>query len=266
MSSSLDASRLEALLESAQLLHSSLNIEDLLRHLLRSVMGRLLVGKALIAVEEDETMRVALARGLPKLTVGEKFDEGVARASGVDLILPIGDIAHPTGFLALGRPLNRDVGDEEIEFLRALLGIAASGVENARAHAESNKLNKALDQKVQELKTLLDLVRGLTSNLEPDDVAQLLALTLAGRWAVRRYALVAWKKGHPVVFRMKGMELDGLADYEQYEEQILKMSEAVRVADMLESGLKTTLREAKAEVVFPIEAGDETTGGIVVLG
>jgi phosphoserine phosphatase RsbU/P len=266
MSSSLDASRLEALLESAQLLHSSLNIEDLLRHLLRSVMGRLLVGKALIAVEEDEIMRVALARGLPKLTVGEKFDEVVARASGLDLILPIGDLTHPTGFLALGRPLKRDVGDEEIEFLRALLGIAASGVENARAHAESNKLNKALDQKVQELKTLLDLVRGLTSNLEPDDVAQLLVLTLAGRWAVRRYTLMAWKKGHPVVLRMKGMELGELANYTRYEERILQMTEAVRVADMPESGLKTTLREAKAEVVFPIEAGDETTGGMVVLG
>jgi nitrate/nitrite-specific signal transduction histidine kinase len=78
MASSLDASRLEALLESAQLLHSSLNIEDLLRHLLRSVMGRLLVSKALIAVEENETMRVALARGLPKLVVGEKFDEETA--------------------------------------------------------------------------------------------------------------------------------------------------------------------------------------------
>lgn len=266
MASSLDASRLEALLESAQLLHSSLNIEDLLRHLLRSVMGRLLVSKALIAVEENETMRVALARGLPKMAVGEKFDEEAARASGLDLILPIGDLAHPTGFLALGRPLNRDVGDEEIEFLRALLGIAASGIENARAHAESNKLNQALDQKVQELKTLLDLVRGLTSNLEPDDVAQLLVLTLAGRWAVRRRALVAWKKGHPVVLRMKGMELGELADYSKYEELVLQMTEAVKVADMPESNLKTTLREAQAEVVFPIDAGDHTTGGIVILG
>ena len=63
MSTSLDASRLEALLESAQLLHSSLNIEDLLRHLLRSVMGRLLISKGLIAVEEDGAMRLALARG-----------------------------------------------------------------------------------------------------------------------------------------------------------------------------------------------------------
>src|SRR5262245_49943956 len=266
MSTSLDASRLEALLESAQLLHSSLNIEDLLRHLLRSVMGRLLITKGLIAVEEDSAMRVALARGLPKLTVGEKFDEEIARASGLDLILPIGDLERPTGFLALGRPLGKVIGDEEIEFLRALLGIAASGIENARAHAESNKLNQELDQKIQELKTLLDLVRGLTSNLEPDDVAQLLMLTLAGRWAVRKYALVAWKKGHPVVLRMKGMELDGLAAYEQYEEQILKMSEAVRVADLPEGDLKTKLCEVQAQVVFPIDAGDETTGGIVVLG
>jgi phosphoserine phosphatase RsbU/P len=266
MSSSLDASRLEALLESAQLLHSSLNIEDLLRHLLRSVMGRLLVSKALIAVEEEGIMRVALARGLPKLSAGEKFSEETARTSGLDLILPIGDVAHPTGFLALGRPLNRNVSDEEIEFLRALLGIAASGIENATAHAEANKLNQALDQKVQELKTLLDLVRGLTSNLEPDDVAQLLALTLAGRWAVRRYALIAWKKGHPVVLRMKGMELNELADYERFEERILKMTEAVRVADMPESDLKTILREEQVEVVFPIDAGDETTGGIIVLG
>ena len=44
------------------------------------------------------------------------------------------------------------------------------------------------------------------------------------------------------------------------------MTEAVRVADMPESDLKTTLREAQAEVVFPIDAGDHTTGGIVILG
>jgi phosphoserine phosphatase RsbU/P len=266
MSSSLDASRLEALLESAQLLHSSLNIEDLLRHLLRSVMGRLLVSKALIAVEEEGAMRIALSRGLPKLPPGEKFNEEIARSSGLDLIMPIGDITRPTGFLALGRPLNRDISDEETEFLRALLGIAASGIENATAHAEANKLNQALDQKVQELKTLLDLVRGLTSNLEPDDVAQLLALTLAGRWAVRRYALIAWKRSHPVVLRMKGMELNELADYKRFEERILKMAEPVRVADMPESDLKTILREEQGEIVFPIEAGDETTGGIIVLG
>ncbi|MCI0665831.1 MAG: hypothetical protein L0220_32640, partial [Acidobacteria bacterium] len=195
MSSSLGESRLEALLESAQLLHSSLNLNDLLRHLLRSVMGRLLVSKGLIAVSEGGAMRIALVRGLPNLAAGDLFDETTARTSGINLILTIGEETNPVGLLAIVRPLKKEIEDEEIGFLRALLGIAASGIANARAHTESNQLNQALDQKVQELRTLLDLVRGLTSTLEPDEVAQLLMLTLAGRWAVRRYALVAWKKG-----------------------------------------------------------------------
>ena len=266
MSTAPDASRLEALLESAQLLHSSLNLDDLLKHLLRSVMGRLLVSKALIAVEHDGAMRIAALRGMPKLAIGESFDEPAARAAGVETILPIGDATRPTGLLAIGKPRTKTVSDEEIEFLRALLGIAAGGIENARSHAKANELNQALDQKVQELRALLDLVRGLTSNLEPDDVAQLLMLTVAGRWAVRKYGLVAWKTGHPAVLRQKGIEMDELADYTSYEKQVLAMTEAVKVADLPESDLKRKLREEQAEVLFPIDAGDDSTGGIVVLG
>ena len=41
----LDVSNLEALLESAQLLHASLDLDELLKHLLRTAMGRL-VGAA----------------------------------------------------------------------------------------------------------------------------------------------------------------------------------------------------------------------------
>ena len=57
----------------------------------------------------------------------------------------------------------------------ALLGIAASGIENARAHTEAQKLNQDLDQKVQELRALLDLVRGLTSAIEPEEIARVIA-------------------------------------------------------------------------------------------
>lgn len=266
MTSPLSVSSMEALLESAHLLHSSLDLDDLLKHLLRSVMGRLLISKGLIAVSEDGVMRHALVRGIPKLEVGEVFDEEAARACGIELILPIGREDRPEGLLGISRPLNRVVEQEEMDFLRALLGIAASGIGNARSHAQARDLNEALDQKVQELKTLLDLVRGLTSSLEPDDVAQLLTLTLTGRWAIRKYALVAWKKGHPPVLRLRGMDLDRLADYRNYESEILEMQEAVRVADLRDGSLKEMLRSAQAEAVFPIVAGDTTTGGLVILG
>ena len=258
----LDPSRLEALLESAQLLHSSLNLEDLLRHLLRSVMGRLLVRRALIAVVHDGVMRIALVRGMPKLAAGEPFDESSARAAGVELIFPIGDGDQPVGLLGIGPPSGGVVDSEEEEFLKALLGIAASGVANARAHAEAHRLNQDLDQKVQELRALLDLVKGLTSTLEAEGVARLLALTLAGRWAVRKYAIAAWKEGHPTVLRQKGMDLK---DQEGCKQLLTGLPEAIAVEELPESNFRTLLKTQQGELLFPI-ASSEGVIGFVVLG
>ena len=83
-------SRLQALLESAKLLSSSLALNDLLAHLLRTVMGRLLISKAVIAVDLDGHMRVALARGLPALSQGDLFTEEIGRAAKLHQFFPIG--------------------------------------------------------------------------------------------------------------------------------------------------------------------------------
>ena len=263
MTQQLGASHLEALLESAQLLHASLDLDDLLKHLLRTVMGRLVVGKGLIAVEQDGVHRFALLRGFPKLKAGEVFDPNDAREAGVAVLLPIGDESRPIGYLGIGRPAKGDVESEEVEFLNALLGIAASGIENARAHSEAQKLNQDLDQKVQELRALLDLVRGLTSAIEPDEIAQLLALTLAGRWAVRKYGVAAWKEGHPVVIRQKGFELVHIDEYKDFVDS---MQECLRIEELPVGPLKESLLEQQGQIFFPIRSNDLSTGGFVVLG
>lgn len=263
MPQSLGVSNLEALLESAQLLHASLDLDDLLKHLLRTVMGRLVVGKGLIVVETEGAYRLALVRGFPKLKAGEIFDPNDVREAGVALLLPIGDESHPIGYLGIGRPAKGDADDEEIQFLNALLGIAASGIENARAHTEAQKLNQDLDQKVQELRALLDLVRGLTSAIEPDEIAQLLALTLAGRWAVRKYAIAAWKEGHPIVTRQKGFELNHI---EVCKEIIDTLPEAIAMANFSDCIFKDHVVSQQGELFFPIRSNDTTSGGFVILG
>ena len=263
MPQSLGTSHLEALLESAQLLHASLDLDDLLKHLLRTVMGRLVVGKGLIAVEQDGAHRIALVRGFPKLKAGEIFDPNDVREAGVTLLLPIGDETQPIGYLGIGRPAKGAVDDEEIEFLHALLGIAASGIENAGAHAEAQKLNQDLDQKVQELRALLDLVRGLTSAIEPDEIAQLLALTLAGRWAVRKYAIAAWKEGHPIVTRQKGFELNHI---EECKKIIATMPEAIAMSSFADGAFKEQVLSQQGELFFPTRSNDESSGGFVILG
>lgn len=263
MSQMLDASRLEALLESAQLLHASLDLDDLLKHLLRTVMGRLVVSKGLIAVAADGVMKLALVRGLPKLKAGLEFDESAAREAGIRILLPIGDETQPVGVLGLGASMSGEISDEELDFVSALLGIAASGIENARAHREAQRLNQDLDQKVQELRALLDLVRGLTATLEPDDVARLLALTLAGRWAIRKYAVIAWKEGHPDVLRHKGLELPDLSACKQLMNEL---AEAQMTENLPAGELKASLLAQQCAVIFPIRSADQSSGGLVLLG
>src|ERR687893_2007481 len=98
----LDASRLESLLESAQLLNSSLDLDSLLRHLLRTVMGRLLVGRALVAVADEGVMRLAQVRGLKGLEAGQAYDEAAARAAGGHFVYPIGGAGGPLGLPRVG--------------------------------------------------------------------------------------------------------------------------------------------------------------------
>ncbi len=257
-----DATRLESLLESAQLLNSSLDLNSLLKHLLRTVMGRTLVGRGFIAVSTDGKMRLAQLRGLKNSKIGDDLDENLLRENGINSFYPIGEAENPIGFLGLSKSPAGEISAEEIESLNALLGIAASSVANAQAHEKTEKFNFQLNTKVQELRALLDLVRGLTSTLEPEAVAQLLILTLTGRWAVGKYALFVKKEKHAPVVKQKGINLP---PFEEYNEELKDLPEAVRVADLPEGEFKTALEKQNAQIVFPINSSDSASG-ILVLG
>jgi len=262
MTSSLGVLRLQALLESAELLHASLELDDLLRHLLRTVMGRLVVGRALVAVDMDGALRLALVRGAPALKAGRPFEEAEARSAGMELFFPIGEPDRPAGFLGVSRPPSGELEAEEQEFLRALLGIAAGGIANAKAHAEAQRLNRRLDQKVQELNTLIEFTQEAASAFDPDEVARVLALTLAGQWAVSRFALGAWKRGHPPVLRQKGLSLP---PFEAMEAELAGLSSPTAVGDLPDGALKRQLAHQQAALVFPLRSGGVTVG-LAVLG
>ncbi|HSR68443.1 MAG TPA: PP2C family protein-serine/threonine phosphatase [Acidobacteriota bacterium] len=260
MKASLSASLLESLLESAQLLHASLELEHLLKHLLRTIMGRRLISKGLIAVSQGRTLRLALVRGAASLQSGDPFDEGAAREAGIDEFHEIEADGEQVGVVGLARGL-RPVDESEQAFLDALLGIAASGIRNARSHAETRRLNKDLERRVQDLRTLLEMVQSLTSTLDPEHVARLLALTLAGRWGVSRYFVMAHKQGHPPILRRRGMDPP---PFELLEEGLQDVSRAVRASDVPSPKLRKVLADLQAEAVFPLRTSEELLGAVVL--
>jgi phosphoserine phosphatase RsbU/P len=248
MDARLEESQLASLLESAKLLGGSLDLDKLLKHLLRTVMGRLLVMRALIAIQSQGRLVVELSRGIPLAQKGQVFDEPKARDWGLRLFFPIGDPSAPLGVLGLAQPASGSLDPTEEEFLQALLGLAASSIQNARAHDQVVRSNRTLDQKIQELHALLDLGRGLASTVDPEQVAQLLMLTLAGRWAVLRQAILTWKEGQPAIERVRNIDIPD-------------SSKLRDLADPWAPGESVGL--TPGSVVFPIRSGESTTGVVI---
>jgi sigma-B regulation protein RsbU (phosphoserine phosphatase) len=136
------------------------------------------------------------------------------------------------------------------------MGLAASVVANALSHKESVALNRELDQKVQELRALLDLVRGLAATLDPDEIARLLLLTFAGRWAVTRCGVAAWKEGQPAVLRQRGLDLAMLQSQRESigdlpDASVLSVEQAERFGIPANS------------LVMPIRSSGGTCGAVV---
>jgi sigma-B regulation protein RsbU (phosphoserine phosphatase) len=255
----LSASGLQALLESARLLNSSLSLEEMLRHLLRTVMGRLLVTRGAVALADGGVMRVELVRGVPALDKGSVLGPEEAAAARLVNLYPIGASDRPVGLLALGKPALGAITPEQNELLLGLLELAAAALANAKLHEQTVRANRSLDQNVQELRAVLELARGLAAKIESDEIAHLLALTLAGRWTVRKHAVAAWREGHPAVLRQRGIALPELASLRTIAAELAEPAYAA--LDLPENC--RALCADPGGVVFPIRTSEEAIGVVV---
>jgi len=208
--SRLDASRLESLLESARILGSSLDLHEQLNHLMRTLMGRLLVTRALIALRDGDGWRAAAVRGLAGVGEGDAVTPEQVEQAGLTLRIPIGEGAREAGFFAAPPPRRPGWPDDasERDFLEALLSLASATIENALAHEEIIEANRELAQKIHELNTLVDLARAFSASIDPEEIARLLMLTLSGRWTVRQHALLAWPPGQAALTLLRNVSAE----------------------------------------------------------
>jgi sigma-B regulation protein RsbU (phosphoserine phosphatase) len=257
MSLTFESARLEALVESARMLQGASDVDQLLQHLLRSAMAHVLARRGFVARDDGTGAVVTHVRGLAGVAAGTAYDEQALRSAGIELILPVGAAA----FLGVGTTSVPIAADHE-QFLSALAGISAGAVENVRYAADVRRLNLNLDRKLQELRTLLELVRGFTSVVEPEEVVRMLALTLAGQWTLSRYAVTAWKEGHPPVLRAKGAKLAGI---EPLRMLAAALPEALPVDALDPGAVRDELAAQKIAALVPLRSGEETIG-LLLLG
>jgi phosphoserine phosphatase RsbU/P len=259
---SLSHSGLQALLESARLLNASATLDELLSHLMRTVMGRLLVTRGAIAISDNGAMRVELARGVSGVSRGIILTDETAAAAKLELQYPIATAEGPIGVLALGKPALGAPTAEQLDLLQALLELAATAITKARAHEHTVQVNRSLDQSLQELRAIVDLARGLAAKTDAGEVAHLLALTLAGRWTVRKHAVASWRDGHAPTIRQRGIVLPEIAILRT---MAASLTESAYTAESLPDDARAALQLEAGAILFPIRAGDQTMG-IVICG
>ncbi|MDZ7372928.1 MAG: SpoIIE family protein phosphatase [candidate division KSB1 bacterium] len=193
---------LESLIETSQVLNSSLRLSSVLDSLLLTAMGRFLVTRGLIALDRGGQLRVESSKGIPLELRGKDLGvscsvEGAVlldepgeayspcletlRRWGFSLVLPLASGRRGLGLLALGpKPAGRRFEADEVVFLETLVRIAATAVENALIVEELDAANRRLDRKLQEMQTLFELSTELNASLDENRIASSLCYALMG--------------------------------------------------------------------------------------
>ena len=196
---------LKSLLETSKLLSNSVDLDFVLTNLLLSAMGKLLVtrGIVLLGSSEDHHYRVIAVKGIKNPRKGEQLrvnydasqesplDSDVPdslQRYGIHLVLPIDYLSRHLGIIGLGaKALSRTFTRADLDFVRSLVHMSAASVHNSLVVAEMQRINRSLDYRVQQLKTLFDLSQEFGATPSQSRVARLFSLSLMGQMMVAKH-------------------------------------------------------------------------------
>ncbi len=204
---------INALLEFSRLLNESEDAEFIYGNLLLSLMGKLRLGRAAVALPEaDGQLRVAYVKGAAGDLAGLRFTwdgrrqiglvdaarAGVAGLSDshIGYLLPLGFGGAVFAVVLLGRPMLSEALDEdEVRYALLVGAIAAMALEGSRVRASLHEVNRRLERRIQRLRSLFEAGKEFNVSLDRSAILRLLGYTLMGEMAVARFAVALVSDG-----------------------------------------------------------------------
>lgn len=220
-----------ALFEFSQVVNSSLDLSFILDTLLFSLMGKFLTSKAIIALHRgSKRFSIVNGKGVPKSLLRQEIslsklskrnvivDRHLSpelAGHGITLLFPIVSQDTVIGYFGIGGNIKHPFNKEQSKFVETLIGIAATAIEKSFAFEETKSINRSLDEKIHQLKTLFELAKEFGGILERDRLLKLFSLTLMGQVGTNRYAMCL-KEGRSIYSKISGdyIETDKKALFE----------------------------------------------------
>lgn len=267
------AARLDfnSLVETSKLINSSLDLNFILSHILRTVMGKFLVRRAAFVLADrtgNDVYTLALGRGLSNAPASFTDLQGFLTDYHLPLSIPVATATRTIGYLCLGAKPNTSLyAQAEMQFLESLASLAASAIATTFIVEELKTQSRELDQKVQQLNTLFDLAKEYNTSLRREDIIKTLTRAVSGQMLVSQF-LMCFRQTHSQNGEQLGEHQSGIIS--------LSHQRGVRTADISVEELTTlfeiaaplaltdaafpSLCQTKLRLAVPMRANEQTIG------
>ncbi len=264
-----------ALVDFSNLINSTLDLNFTLNNILLTCFGKFHSTKGMIALLNDENaFEIKISKGISNQVVESfpaitKFDYEY-NESLVEFInknnFPIMQEIHSSeglkGIVILGPKLTgKSYETEDINFLKTILNVGSTAIENSIVVEKLKRVNRDLDAKVNQLSSLFDLSKEFSGILQVEMIGKLLVYSLIGQMLVSKYAVVSCSNNFVTFLENR------------FDENHLKQALKTCSSDQFDKPLSRNelvnqfkpFAEVGVDLVVPMQIKGETKG-LILLG
>jgi len=266
---------LSALVDFSNLVNSSLDLDFALNNILLTCLGKFHTSKGLIALLNDNNvLEVKAFKGVSKeivdlfpsvkleeISLSKELNEFITQ-NNFEVVQTIKSSQGIKGLILLGKKLiGQKYEEDDIEFLKTILNVGATAIENSLIVNKLKEVNRELDAKVNQLSSLFDLSKEFSGILQPEAIGRLLVYTLIGHMLVSNYAIVICERKN--FSFLENSFNENLLNDSLKECNINLFDKPVITQDLLKENKK--LFDLGIELIVPMQIKNETKG-LILLG
>ncbi len=270
---------LSTILDFGTRINSSIDPNFVFNNILLTCMGKFLTTRGAVFIFKDDELIFKSGKGINLSSKYNSFQiqlpilkmnldqhqtiQEIKTEYGFKLIQPIFTSSRELGILFLGERLNKQpYTDEDIKFLRTILNISAPAIENSLIIQQLQSLNKALNSKVSQIRSLFEMSKEFSLLLDMKNVCKLLSYTIMGNMLIKKYCIAL--KGDD---RLKSLD-DNIND-KRLDDFLQRLNIenliSTKTSDELDSDVSSQLKSFGIALIVPMTIRDKTTG-LVLLG
>ncbi len=265
---------LTALVEFSRIINSSLDLEFILNNILLTCMGKFLATKGLVAIKIDGVLKIKVSKGLSKDIINTYPEFKLVNETETDTLIKkymrdahlqtferINSSDECLGVVCLGEKLNKSIyTDDDQEFLKTILNISATAVQNSLVVDKLKKVNRELDSRINRLNSLFELSKEFGMFSESTKVAKLLVYSVIGQFLVSKFAVVIFDSEGIQILESKYDTDELVTVIKKYEMRKIDSS----IAKELISKNYPEIERFGIELIVPMQLQGQTKGLILL--